>query len=141
MVEKPQPRLYFFKRTQTHTFAPRKGLLAIAVAQHRMGPVGTQGAEGCVVLPGLSSSAPTRTAAQENQTANTHIHSVATSRQRYLEVCRDPQVILRPSLSTRGRSNRQRLFLGYPELFCDACLGHPIHKRAAPRGRQRRTAI
>ncbi len=46
----------------------------------------------------------------------------------------EPQVILRPSLSTRGRSNRQRLFLSHPseKLVFDVCLDRPTHQRAKP---------
>lgn len=43
------------------------------------------------------------------------------------------QVILRQSLSTRGRGNQQRLFLRLHSLF-DVCLDHPVlnHKRNPP---------
>lgn len=50
-------------------------------------------------------------------------------------VCRCLQVILRPCLSTRGRSDRQRLFLRHPfreELVFDVCLDYPTHDSAEP---------
>lgn len=89
------------------------------------------------MLPGLSSSVPSeRCLIDVINWMGTHSYNdIRAKRGAEGRVVDDLQVILRPGLSTKGRSNQHRLFLRQQSSLFDVCLDRPAQETAMPEGK------